>query len=575
MTRASKGSKKSDGPSGSSVALAALPVQIVNNVRIYNVSGYAHHKLPDWVVRKNAKKLKKDAGWRQRVQLVQDFEFPEASLRLAYTPDGQYLVAAGVYKPQFRVYDLAEMTLKFERHTSAETVGMQVLSEDWRKLVLLQADRTVEFHGGSGVYHSVRIPRAGRSLLYDPVTCDLVIGASSSSVYRLNLDRGQFMAPFDLEILEAANLEGGGVNDLQQNPLHGLYGFACDGGIVEFWDRRVRERVAGITLAGSEAFSSTDAHSLAFLPDGLGWAVGTGDGRMLQFDLRSSRPLSIRDHHNGQPVKRIVHHAASHTLIAADRKAIKFWRVGETAENDHSRGALMTAIEPSHDINDFCIDGKSGLVLAAVEDKTVSSFFIPELGPAPRWCSFLENVTEEMEERAPASAAIYDNYKFVSRSDLSALGLDHLVGTDVLRAYMHGYFIDLRLYEKAKAIANPFAYDQYLAKQREARLEAERASRIRASNPAKPSVKVNRKLASKLLETAATVESVSLDQESAQPRLASDKKKAMAAAAASTLLRDSRFAPHLFNDPDFEIDEESPEFRLVHPSDAPKRRKED
>lgn len=33
------------------------------------------------------------------------------------------------------------------------------------------------------------------------------------------------------------------------------------------------------------------------------------------------------------------------------------------------------------------------------------------------------------------------------------LGLTHLVGTPLLRAYMHGFFIDNRLYGKAKAIA--------------------------------------------------------------------------------------------------------------------------
>ena len=38
----------------------------------------------------------------------------------------------------------------------------------------------------------------------------------------------------------------------------------------------------------------------------------------------------------------------------------------------------------------------------------VGSYFIPSLGPAPRWCSFLEGLTEEMEEAAPT---IYDDYR--------------------------------------------------------------------------------------------------------------------------------------------------------------------
>jgi len=35
-----------------------------------------------------------------------------------------------------------------------------------------------------------------------------------------------------------------------------------------------------------------------------------------------------------------------------------------------------------------------------------------------------------------------------------------LIGTNLLRAYMHGFFMDVRLYNKAKDIANPFAFEE-------------------------------------------------------------------------------------------------------------------
>lgn len=44
------------------------------------------------------------------------------------------------------------------------------------------------------------------------------------------------------------------------------------------------------------------------------------------------------------------------------------------------------------------------------------AYFVPGLGPAPRWCSFLENLTEELEEAANPS--VYDDYRFVTRADL-------------------------------------------------------------------------------------------------------------------------------------------------------------
>jgi len=58
--------------------------------------------------------------------LIQDFEFPEASNKIKCTADGNYTVATGVYKPQMRVYEFAEMSMKFERHTDAENVNFEV-----------------------------------------------------------------------------------------------------------------------------------------------------------------------------------------------------------------------------------------------------------------------------------------------------------------------------------------------------------------------------------------------------------------------------------------------------------------
>ena len=35
------------------------------------------------------------------------------------------------------------------------------------------------------------------------------------------------------------------------------------------------------------------------------------------------------------------------------------------------------------------------------------------MGPAPRWCSFLDVITEELEEEE--SSTVYDDYKFVTK----------------------------------------------------------------------------------------------------------------------------------------------------------------
>ena len=40
----------------------------------------------------------------------------------------------------------------------------------------------------------------------------------------------------------------------------------------------------------------------------------------------------------------------------------------------------------------------------------VQAYFVPSLGPAPRWCSFLEGLTEELEEST--TPVLYDDYRW-------------------------------------------------------------------------------------------------------------------------------------------------------------------
>ena len=59
------------------------------------------------------------------------------------------------------------------------------------------------------------------------------------------------------------------------------------------------------------------------------------------------------------------------------------------------QGANMTSIETGQSgrINDVCVIRDSGLLIAAVDAPRMEAFFVPALGPAPAWCSFLENIT--------------------------------------------------------------------------------------------------------------------------------------------------------------------------------------
>lgn len=123
----------------------------------------------------------------------------------------------------------------------------------------------------------------------------------------------------------------------------------------------------------------------------------------------------------------------------------------------------------------------------------------------------------------------------MTRAELSELGLENLIGTEALRAYMHGYFMDNKLYQRAKMVAKPSMYEEY-QKEKNRQKAKERKERRITLNRKKP--EVNAELAAKLEESGG--------------------------------LADGRFSA-LFQNPDFEIDKNSEEFKRTHASGLGKR----
>ncbi|KAI9094365.1 WD40-repeat-containing domain protein [Phlyctochytrium arcticum] len=544
-----------------------MQVSNANNVKIYSVTSAARSAIPDWIAKKNAKSLRKDQEYRRRIELIQDFEFPEASLRIKPTPDGQYIVATGVYKPQMRVFELAEKSMKFDRHQDCENVQFEILSDDWTKTVMLQSDRTIEVHSHYGLHYKTRVPKFGRDIKYHYPSCDLLIGGASKEVWRLNLEQGRFMTSLQTSC--------SAINTIHINPANQLWGFGGDDGRLEFWHPTEKKCIGqldvGAAVVKSLGPGALDAFpeitALKFSDDGLSFAVGTATGQVLVYDLRSATPMVVKDHQYGFPIKSLNIHSTGN-IISADTKIIKIW--------NKDTGKALTSVEPPSDINDVCVWDKSGLLMVANEGVPVQTYYIPQLGPAPKWCSYLDNLTEELEENPNQS--LYDDYKFVTRQELSALQLDHLIGTPTLKAYMHGFFLDLRLYEKARAVANPFQFEEYKQRKIEEKIEKQQASRISAIRKLP---KINRNMASKLMQDNAPTEEAELeevegsdsDAERRRRKLANKLKKKKKGevlregASAENPLGDNRFAD-MFKDMDFQIDEESFEYKLHHPSES-------
>lgn len=180
---------------------------------------------------------------------------------------------------QVRVYDVNQLSLKFERHLNAEIVDFQILSEDYSKAVFLCDDRRLDFHAKFGSYHKTRVPRAGRCLTYSHPTAELFVAGSAPEIWRLSLEEGRFMAP-----MPAASP---GVNALGLSPAHGLLAAAGEEGLLECYDPRVRASVGSLEAARAAGADGQGLTALRFDDSGMHVAVGTSGGLVAVFDLRS------------------------------------------------------------------------------------------------------------------------------------------------------------------------------------------------------------------------------------------------------------------------------------------------
>lgn len=338
------------------------------------------------------------------------------------SPDNQYILATGTYKPRIKCFEVNNLSLKFERCFDSEVVAHHVLSEDYGKMVFLTCDRFLEIHAAHGRHYRLRIPRFGYDMSYHQPSCDLFVCGSSSEVYRFNLERGQFLQPLQTDTKEAVL-----VSDV--NPEHHLLCVGTTEGTVEAWDPRDKTRV-GILDVGKSIDKLTRLPSISALKfkNGLQMGVGTETGHVLVYDIRSNTPIVVKDHYNQLKIKRIAFNPSANAVYSMDGAILKIW--------DENTGAQVAYIESESQFNDFCTIPNTGITFFAQENAKMLTYYIPNMGPAPRWCSFLDNLTEEIESETVQN--IYDDYKFVTKQELQSLGLDHLEGTNLLRSYMHG-----------------------------------------------------------------------------------------------------------------------------------------
>ncbi|KJH50020.1 hypothetical protein DICVIV_03821 [Dictyocaulus viviparus] len=453
-----------------------MQVFSVNDVKIYNLS--AGKSVPEWMNSEARRKAERSVDARRRVQLIQDFEMPDVSHTVNLSKDGRYVFATGAYKSWLKCYDLENLALKFQRGLDSSVIKLVSLGDDYSKIILLQEDRFLEIHAAFGRYFRMRMPRYGRDMAYSLEQSDLyLVGASlpkpTNYSYAVSVMLSFFLCS------------------------HKFLGTAdCQ---LEAWDHRDKSRVGVLDCLPclrDETGVEVEITSLKFR-DSLLLGVGTSSGHVLLYDIRSCKPLIVKNHLNGLSIRKIDFVSRclvfcvfdllqngfetfdmvlipmffsisfgfklltmkntrlrdnESLVLSMDSRVLKIWQA--------STASPFASIETDCALNDFCRYPDSGLIFFANEGSRLQQFFIPALGTAPKWCYYLESITEELEEAQPAH--LYDDYKFVTNEELEMLGLSKLVGTSVLRAYMHGYFLDRRLYNKAQLMTQPVGFEKYV-----------------------------------------------------------------------------------------------------------------
>ena len=487
--------------------MSNVQVTEINGMKIYNLTGgktlYELMKESNFSV----KKLKKNEEYMNHIEILQDSTFPVSCECLRISKDGNYLIASGIYPPRLKIFDLTQMSLKCERGFDSKIRKLEILTDDYKKIAALCDDRNIELHAQYGRHFKIRIPKYGRDIKYDPIFCDLFAAGTGNEIYRLNLYKGQFLQSFET-IAE-------GINALSYcQPLE-IIGSACEGGICQLFDLRIKKSIFTFDDLGE------DLSSISFSNDGMIMGLGNIEGIIKVFDIRNPKPLYNIKHSYQLPIKKIIFDENSKNIITIDKKLAKFC--------NYKTGKSFANIEPKNDINDFEIFQNSGMLFFFFLNEKIEIFFVPQIGPAPKWASFLDNITEELEEAKTYS--LYEDYKFVTQNELDEIGGKSLIGTKMLKPYMHGYFIDWRLYKKLKQLTEPFDYKIYLMDKREQKLKKYFGERIVMNKGIRP--KVN----SKLLNVTAE-----------------DKNKKIID------INDERFKK-LFNDKDYEIDFNSDKFK--------------
>lgn len=394
----------------------------VNDVVTYHIT--TESALPSHYGARANRRIGTHAELKNRVSLISEFEFSGASRNITLSQDGMTCAVSGEYPPMIKIFDLTQLSQETEFRLSKQSMHFEILTDQWAKLASLSGNRKLDFFDKGGIYHTVSLPIRCRYFSYNRPTADLILGSEESQLLRLNLEKGQFVSS-----VPACSQA---CNTLTISDYHQLIVAGYEEGEIEFFDPRDKRSIAIVGM-------KSEVTNLTFDPTGMFLAVGVASGNVSIFDIRSSKPMFTYSHRNKFPIHSLSFHNGK--ILSGDKKGCRIY---------DENGKFFTSFDTKAAMNQVLPYPDSGLIFATAETQNVQVMLIPDLGPAPRWASFLDNLILDVDTENETTSSLYEDKKFVTRDELTSLGMNHLVNSTVLIPYMHGFYIPNELYRLIK-----------------------------------------------------------------------------------------------------------------------------
>ncbi|OHT09020.1 nucleolar protein 10-like [Tritrichomonas foetus] len=424
----------------------------VNNIKTFHIT--AENALPDKYGDRANRRIGSHAELKNRISFIQEFEFTGSSRQVHISRDCLTVAVSGEYPPQIKIFDLPDLSQTTVFSVRRSPAHFEFLTDDWSKLGALRGDRKFDLYTKGGIFASISLPIRCRNFVYNPPTADVIMSSEDSQLLRLNLELGQFV-----QSIPACAQNG---NCVAVSDVHQLIVCGFDDGQLEFYDPRDKRSLAAVDL-GSEVTQ------VAFNKSGYKVAAGLSTGDVLLFDIRSATPRLRYSHRNDTPINSLAFQNNDKYLLSSDSRGVRIYSL----ENE---GKFYTSFETKSQLNHMIPFPDSGLIFAATDAQKVQTMFIPELGPAPRFASFLENLINDVEAEEQDGTPLYENMKFVTRDELEKYGGGHLVGSSALKPYMHGFFVHRELYKMIVSQNEGTELEDHLKRTRmEKKEEAEKA----------------------------------------------------------------------------------------------------